>query len=77
MKEYHLEQEVGFKCDQWPAKGVPNIRPFPEECWEIMRTLDLKPLTGEYHYRVRAEQRNGQRAWTSPVWVSPIRPEER
>jgi len=22
------------------------------------------------NYRVRVEQRNGQRAWTSPVWVT-------
>jgi hypothetical protein len=30
---------------------------------------DDVPLTGESHYRVRVEQRNGQRAWSSPVWV--------
>ena len=48
MKEYNLEKEVGFKCDTWPAKNVAEIRPFPEECWEILRTLDLKPLTGMY-----------------------------
>ena len=48
MKEYHLEKEAGFKCDTWPAKNVPNIRPFPEEMWEILRTLDVKPLTGMY-----------------------------
>jgi len=31
---------------------------------------DDAPLTGEHHYRVRVEQRNGQRAWSSPIWVS-------
>jgi hypothetical protein len=46
--KYHLEKEVGFRCDTWPAKNVPEIRPFPEECWEILRTLDLKPLRGMY-----------------------------
>ena len=30
---------------------------------------DDEPLKGEAHYRVRVEQRNGQRAWSSPVWV--------
>jgi hypothetical protein len=30
---------------------------------------DDEPITGETHYRVRVEQRNGQRAWSSPVWV--------
>ena len=32
---------------------------------------DDEPLTGEVNYRVRVEQRNAQRAWTSPIWVSP------
>jgi len=31
---------------------------------------DDKPITGETHYRIRVEQRNGQRAWSSPIWVS-------
>jgi len=31
---------------------------------------DNKPITGETHYRIRVEQRNGQRAWSSPIWVS-------
>lgn len=26
-------------------------------------------LSGETHYRVRVEQRNGQRAWSSPIWI--------
>ncbi|MBN1671644.1 MAG: DUF3604 domain-containing protein [Kiritimatiellae bacterium] len=30
---------------------------------------DDEPLSREAHYRVRVEQRNGQRAWSSPVWV--------
>jgi len=30
---------------------------------------DDEPFEGEIHYRVRVEQRNGQRAWSSPVWV--------
>jgi hypothetical protein len=30
---------------------------------------DDEPLTGETHYRIRVEQRNGQRAWSSPIWV--------
>jgi hypothetical protein len=31
---------------------------------------DDKPIIGETHYRVRVEQRNSQRAWSSPIWVS-------
>lgn len=30
---------------------------------------DDEPVQGEIHYRVRVEQRNGQRAWSSPIWV--------
>ena len=28
-------------------------------------------LSTETYYRVRVEQRNAQRAWSSPVWVRP------
>jgi len=31
--------------------------------------VDDEPLACETHYRVRVEQRNGQRAWSSPIWV--------
>jgi hypothetical protein len=31
--------------------------------------VDDEPLEGETNYRVRVEQRNGQRAWSSPIWV--------
>ncbi|MCK4283268.1 MAG: DUF3604 domain-containing protein [Candidatus Brocadiae bacterium] len=30
---------------------------------------DDEPIQAETHYRVRVEQRNGQRAWSSPIWV--------
>ena len=30
---------------------------------------DSEPCDGEVNYRVRVEQRNGQRAWSSPIWV--------
>jgi hypothetical protein len=30
---------------------------------------DDETISGETHYRVRVEQRNGQRAWSSPIWV--------
>lgn len=34
---------------------------------------DDEPLDAEANYRVRVEQRNGQRAWSSPIWVAPAR----
>ncbi len=36
-----------------------------------LQIKDDEPLNGETHYRVRVEQRNAQRAWTSPIWVRP------
>lgn len=36
-----------------------------------VKITDDEPLTEETHYRVRVEQRNGQRAWSSPIWVQP------
>ncbi len=30
---------------------------------------DEEPLGGETNYRIRIEQRNGQKAWSSPIWV--------
>ncbi len=35
--------------------------------------VDDEPIESEIHYRVRVEQRNGQRAWSSPIWVQPHR----
>jgi hypothetical protein len=35
--------------------------------------VDDTPLAQPAHYRVRVEQRNAQRAWSSPVWVVPGR----
>ena len=47
-------------------------RPVPESGLTAELVFeDDEPLTKETHYRVRVEQRNGQRAWTSPIWVSP------
>ncbi|MCK5804637.1 MAG: DUF3604 domain-containing protein [Lentisphaeria bacterium] len=34
--------------------------------------VDNEPLQGEANYRIRVEQRNGQKAWSSPVWVTQV-----
>lgn len=50
-------------------------RAIPEQGYTAQLSFtDDEPLTRETHYRVRVEQRNGQRAWSSPVWVgsSPV-----
>ena len=49
-------------------------RAMPEDAYTAeFATEDDEPLERETHYRVRVEQRNGQRAWSSPVWVRPQR----
>lgn len=54
------------------AYKVKVHRPMPEAAWTAVYELeDDEPLTAETHYRVRVEQRNGQRAWSSPIWVTP------
>lgn len=45
-------------------------RTIPEPGYTAELTIeDDEPLRAETHYRVRVEQRNGQRAWSSPIWV--------
>jgi hypothetical protein len=34
-----------------------------------LEITDDEPLSRETHYLVRVEQRNGQRAWSSPIWI--------
>jgi len=47
-------------------------RAIPESGYTTVVTLtDDAPIERETHYRVRVEQRNGQRAWSSPIWVKP------
>jgi hypothetical protein len=45
-------------------------RAIPKEGYTAsLAFVDDEPLARETHYRVRVEQRNGQRAWSSPIWV--------
>jgi hypothetical protein len=47
-------------------------RAMPEAAYTAaLQWVDDEPLKRETHYRVRIEQRNGQRAWSSPIWVRP------
>jgi len=52
------------------AYKVKIHRPMPEAAYTaVFEIEDDEPFQGEIHYRVRVEQRNGQRAWSSPIWV--------
>jgi len=75
-----LKQKLGWARKSLPredpvyfsAYRVKIHRAIPEKgysfLWEVE---DDEPFEKEIHYRVRVEQRNGHRAWTSPVWVRP------
>jgi len=52
-------------------------RPIPESGYSVDYIYeDDEPLTEETHYRIRVEQRNAQRAWSSPIWIKPGSPRE-
>ncbi len=52
------------------ANKIKVHRAMPEAAYTAaLSFVDDEPLSGETHYRVRVEQRNGQRAWSSPIWV--------
>ena len=52
------------------AHKVKVHRAMPEAArTATLSVVDDERLDAETHYRVRVEQRNGQRAWSSPIWV--------
>jgi hypothetical protein len=52
------------------ARKAKLHRAIPEAGYTAELAVDDdSPLAEEIHYRVRVEQRNGQRAWSSPIWV--------
>lgn len=55
---YHLSRKAKIH------RAIPEAGYTAAMEWE-----DDEPLDRETHYRVRVEQRNGQRAWSSPIWV--------
>jgi hypothetical protein len=55
------------------AYKVKVHRAMPEAAYTARFEFeDDAPLDGEANYRIRVEERNGQRAWSSPIWVTPV-----
>ena len=75
-----LEERTGLKPGSAEREDIYYImaylakihRVIPEAGYstELMYEDD-EPLNGETNYRIRVEQRNAQRAWSSPIWVHP------
>lgn len=62
--EYQVDPYVGF------VDKVKIHRLIPEAGYKKTFSFsDESELSGNAHYRIRVEQRNGQKAWSSPVWV--------
>jgi hypothetical protein len=62
-----LEREDVYYAHAFKAK---LHRLVPEAAYTAEVELeDDVPFDREIHYRVRVEQRNAQRAWSSPIWV--------
>lgn len=77
-----LREHFGLAVEELERPGLPRLlahkakvhRAIPEAGYATSFSLvDDEPLAGETYYRVRVEQRNGQRAWSSPIWVRPER----
>ena len=75
-----LEQKAGIPAGSPEREDVYYLmaykakvhRVIPESGYTAELELeDDEALAGEANYRVRVEQRNGQRAWSSPIWVAP------
>lgn len=75
-----LRERFGLAIEELERPGLSRHlaykakvhRAIPEASFATSFTLvDDEPLVGETSYRVRVEQRNGQRAWSSPIWVRP------
>ena len=75
-----LEERFGLDFDSLERPTINHLyankiklhRVIPEAGYSASFTFtDDEPLDREADYRIRVEQRNGQRAWSSPVWVKP------
>jgi hypothetical protein len=75
-----LEERAGLKPGSAERDDIYYImaylakihRVIPEAGYTASLTVeDDEPLKDETNYRIRVEQRNGQRAWSSPIWVRP------
>ena len=75
-----LEEKAGIPAGSPEREDVYYLmaykakvhRAIPEAGYTArMEFEDDEPLGNETNYRVRVEQRNGQRAWSSPIWVAP------
>ena len=49
------------------SKVVASLKCDGRECKQDWK--DSEPLEGTHYYYVRVQQKNGELAWTSPMWI--------
>lgn len=65
-----IQGSVTHNMRGWLSESVRIHRAVPRREYTVNETIVDQPETERDVYRVRVAQRNGQWAWTSPVWVS-------
>lgn len=57
----------------WLSEAIQFNRAAPEENFLIEHVMtDKKPQRDTDYYYVRVRQRDGQWAWSSPIWVDRV-----
>ncbi|MEG2514638.1 MAG: Tat pathway signal sequence, partial [Bacteroidaceae bacterium] len=57
----------------WLSEAILFNRAMPESCYTIEHYMeDTTPERDTDYYYVRARQRDGQWAWSSPIWVERV-----
>lgn len=56
----------------WLSEAIQFCRATPEEAFTVAHCLNDQPERETDYYYVRVRQRDGQWAWSSPIWVNRI-----
>jgi hypothetical protein len=53
----------------WLSEAIQFCRACPEEAFSVAHYMEDRPERDTDYYYVRVRQRDGQWAWSSPIWV--------
>ena len=71
IKDLAINGSKVFSMNGWLSELV-KIGPFNyhDELYFSKKIIDNKPNQKTDRYRIEVIQNNGERAWSSPIWVS-------
>ena len=71
IKDLAINGSQVFSMKGWLSELI-KIGPFnhQDELYFSKKIIDSKPIQKTDRYRVEVIQNNGERAWSSPIWVS-------